>query len=433
MRITGKGIAAGILGVAVLWGGVPGHAQSSPGLTLEQVVSLAVQNSRDVALARVRYDVATNQARVDRSPFLPSIETGASPFYNYGFPVAINAQPPTVFQLTYSEEIYDGPLSGEFHAQQEHAKGLEIEVTRTRDAVIVRSATCYLELAKARHSLDLLRNERDSAEKIVDYVRKRAANGMELPIEVTRSELILAKIEQRIVQLTGRSQILTGQLHDLTGLPPEKLEEISPEDLPAMEIPSDDQVQKAVETSPIFKEMQFERSARQDLLNGAVKGYWPTAEIVSQYNVFAKFNDYQNYFTSFQRNNVAFGVLIRIPVFNFKTSASVALARSQLSEADLNLANSRNNATAEAEQTKISVADKNASLDVARLELKLAQESLGLVQTRFDQGQASVKDLEQARLDEGEKWLAFLDADFARQQADLALMQMTGRLSQVFK
>jgi outer membrane protein TolC len=55
------------------------------------------------------------------------------------------------------------------------------------------------------------------------------------------------------------------------------------------------------------------------------------------------------------------------------------------------------------------------------------------LQTRFDQGQASVKDLEQARLDEGEKWLAFLDADFTRQQAELALMQITGQLSQVFK
>jgi outer membrane protein TolC len=81
----------------------------------------------------------------------------------------------------------------------------------------------------------------------------------------------------------------------------------------------------------------------------------------------------------------------------------------------------------------INKADLDAALEVSRLELKLAQEDLALLQSRFDQGQATLKDLEQARLDEGQKWLAFLDSEFARQQSELSLMQMSGRLSQVFK
>jgi outer membrane protein TolC len=156
-------------------------------------------------------------------------------------------------------------------------------------------------------------------------------------------------------------------------------------------------------------------------------------DLIGQYNLFAKFNNYQQFFTSFQRNNVGIGVLIRIPVFSPRTSANVALAKSQLSEVDLNLGNLRDDAEIAAEQGRITLADQNAALAVARLELKLAQENLALVQSRFDQGQASLKDIEQARLDEGERWLAFLDSDFARQQGELALMQITGRLSQVFK
>jgi outer membrane protein TolC len=347
--------------------------------------------------------------------------------------LSVNSQPPSIFQLTYSEAIFDGPLQGELHAQQERAKGLEVEVTRTRDAVIVRSATSYLELAKARHSLDLLRNESASARRIVEYTRERAASGMELPIEVTRSELTMARIDQHIVQLGGRIQILTDQLRDLTGLPPERFEEISPEGLPETNQPADNQVHNVVENSPILKEMEFERTARQDILKGARRGYWPTVDLVGQYNVFAKFNNYQQFFSTFQRNNVGLALMIRIPVFSPKTSANVALAGSQLSETNLNLENLRDQATVAAKQGAINVADQNAAFDVARLELKLAQENLAVVQTRFDQGQATLKDLEQARLDEGEKWLAFLDADFARQQAELALMQMTGRLSQVFK
>ena len=46
---------------------------------------------------------------------------------------------------------------------------------------------------------------------------------------------------------------------------------------------------------------------------------------------------------------------------------------------------------------------------------------------------ATLQEIEQARLDENDKWVAFLDADFARQQAQLALLQATGQLAKVFQ
>jgi outer membrane protein TolC len=408
-------------------------AQSSPELTLTQAVSLAVANCRDLALARVKYTVAKNQARVSRTPFLPNLDAGSTLARSSGYPVSINSQPPSLYQINYWEAIFDEPLRSQVRAQEEYAKSLEIEVTRTRDDVIVRTATSYLELAKARHALDLLHDESASARRIVEYTRERAAAGMDYSIEVTRSELTQAKIQQQIVQLAGRIEILTGELHKLTGLPPERFEAISTEGLPEIDQPTVDYVKDAVENSPIVKERGFERSARQANLKGARRGYWPSVDLIGQYNLFAKFNDYQQFFTTFQRNSVAIGVLIRIPVFSPKTWANAALAKSQLSEADLSLANTRDYAENATKQSTINAADLNARLTVARLEQKLAQEDLALIRSRFDQGQATLKDLEQARLDEGQKSLAFLEADFAHQQGELALMQMTGRLSQVFK
>ena len=64
---------------------------------------------------------------------------------------------------------------------------------RLRDDVIVRTATSYLELAKVRHSLELMRSEQASAEKILEVTRERVAANQELPIEVTRSQLTLAR------------------------------------------------------------------------------------------------------------------------------------------------------------------------------------------------------------------------------------------------
>ena len=75
----------------------------------------------------------------------------------------------------------------------------------------------------------------------------------------------------------------------------------------------------------------------------------------------------------------------------------------------------------------------NAAHDVARLELKLSQENLQLIQARFEEGKANLREMEKARLDENEKWLAFLDSDYDRQKAQLDLLNATGNLSSLFK
>jgi hypothetical protein len=41
--------------------------------------------------------------------------------------------------------------------------------------------------------------------------------------------------------------------------------------------------------------------------------------------------------------------------------------------------------------------------------------------------------LEAAHLEENDKWLAFLDANFGRQQAQLELLRTTGQVSQVLQ
>jgi outer membrane protein TolC len=75
----------------------------------------------------------------------------------------------------------------------------------------------------------------------------------------------------------------------------------------------------------------------------------------------------------------------------------------------------------------------DAAHEVARLELKLAQENLQILQVRFEEGRANLRDVEQARLDENEKWVAFLNRDYDRKKAQLDLMNMTGDLQQLFR
>ena len=111
----------------------------------------------------------------------------------------------------------------------------------------------------------------------------------------------------------------------------------------------------------------------------------------------------------------------------------MALAKSQLDEAELQLGSKRQQVRLDVQQKARSVRELDASREVARLDSQLSQETLQQLQAKFDQSNATLQDIEQARLDESDKWLAFLDADFARQQAQLSLLQATGQLAKVFQ
>src|ERR1700722_1640624 len=56
-------------------------------LTLKEAVTLAVQNSRDLALARLQYGLGQREVGVARSVFRPNFYTGSGAAYTSGFPL----------------------------------------------------------------------------------------------------------------------------------------------------------------------------------------------------------------------------------------------------------------------------------------------------------------------------------------------------------
>ena len=420
--------------VAAICSVAPARAQDAQPLTMHQAITLALENSSDLKLARVQYNVAANEAGVDRASFRPNLYTGAGLAYTHGFPSLPGGGAPSVFQLDYQQTVFDPLLKGQQQAAEDRAKNQKLEMEHVRDDVIVRTATAYLELAKVRHSLDLMRTEQASAEKILAALRERVAANQELPIELTRSQLTLARINEQTIKLEDREQTLEDELRDLTGIPEsQSIQAEQQEPSFATDQPESDMEDLALRSDQSVAEAENERAARQHILRGAHLGYFPTVDIVGQYSVLSKFNNYNEFYNHFERNNVNVGVQITIPIFAAKTSANVALAKSQLDEAELQLGNKRQQVRLDVQQKARGVRELDAGREVARLDLQLAQETLQQVQAKFDQGNATLQQIEQARLDESDKWMAFLDADFARQQGQLNLLQATGQLAKVFQ
>jgi outer membrane protein TolC len=406
-------------------------------LTLKRSIDLALQNSKDIQLAKIQARVADDVANLTGSQFKPNLYVGSGAGYTYGIPATPGGQAPSIFNATYTEDVLNEPLRGALKEQQEQARAQRVILGQTRELVMARVASAYLELVKVRHALELLQKEQGSAEKIVQVTEERQVEGYELPVEVTKAQLTKAQVVQRILQLEGRQDELEVFLRNQLGLAADQAIEVTPEELPgAAEQEGANLVAMAAQSSPSLLLAESDVKGKELLLVGEKRGYWPTVQLVTLYSVLAKFNNYEQYLNNpanFRYNNLNAGVNIQVPIFSAKTRANVALAQASLDAAKINLTSKRNQVSAEVRQKSRKVQETEAAKEVARLELQLAQQNLAVLESQFEEGKVNLRDVEKERLDENEKWMAYLDANFLRQQAQLELLRTAGQLEKVLE
>jgi outer membrane protein TolC len=159
----------------------------------------------------------------------------------------------------------------------------------------------------------------------------------------------------------------------------------------------------------------------------------PTLQLVSVYSLLGNFNNYSQFFNHFQRNNYNLGIDMRIPLFSARTKASIGLAQVNLDAAKVALSNKKTEVSAEVRQKTRRMREMSAAKEVARLELQLAQQNVAVLQSQLEEGKTNLREVERARIEENDKWLAYLDANFGRQQAQLELLRVAGQLDKVWQ
>ena len=410
-------------------------ALASPiAVTLKRAIELALLNSKELQVAKIQASVADHAAQITKAQFMPNLYAGSGAGYTNGMPETPGGRAPSVFNVTYTEQVLNEPLRGQAKEMQEQAKAQKIALEEARGDVISRTAMAYLELAKVRHSLELLRAEQESAEKILQVTQDRESQGFELPVEVTKAQLTKARVVERILQLEEREDELRVFLSYQLGLPENQAIEVTPEDLPGeAQQAGDNLIATALTKNTGLRLAESDVRAKEFRLKGEKRGYFPTVELVSIYSLLAKYNNYSLFFNHFQPSNVNAGIDMHFPIFSPQVKANIGLAQVNLDAAKATLASKRDELTAQVRQKTRRVREMDAAKDVARLELQLAQQNVAVLQAQFSEGKLSLPDMEKARLDENDKWMAFLDANFQRQQAQLDLLKAAGQLDKVWQ
>jgi outer membrane protein TolC len=412
----------------------PANHSAVVSLTLKRAIELALQNSKDIQVAKIQASIADHAALISKAEFMPNLYAGSGAGYSNGIPETPGGRAPSVFNVTYTENVFNEPLRGQGKELQEQAKSQKILLEDMKNSVIARTAAAYLELGKVRHSLELLRKEQDSAEKILQVTQERQGEGFELPVEVTKAQLTKAQVVQRILQLEGREDELEVFLRNQLGLGLDQAVEVTPEDLPGeAEREGANLIAMALQDNVELRMAESDVRAKEFRLTGEKRGHLPTLELVGVYSVLARYNNYDLFFNHFQRNNFNAGVQVQVPLFSARTKAAIGLAQVNLDVAKANVANKKSEVRADVRLKTRRLRERDAAREVARLELQLAQQDVAVLQSKFGEGKLNLREVEKARLEENDKWMAYLDANFQRQQAQIELLKTAGQLDKVWQ
>jgi outer membrane protein TolC len=248
-------------------------------------------------------------------------------------------------------------------------------------------------------------------------------------MELTRARLNSARIRLKIAELNAGADTLRLRLSQLTGIPAREFETVT-ESIPELPAVAQDQdlAAVAVKYSPALKSVEESAAAKLFQARGEHKQLYPAVDFVAQYARFTKYNNYDEYYKTFRRNNGAIGIQIRVPFLNKgqKDHSEAAYADAMRARRDVDAA--KEQVSTETLKQQRTVAQLNAAREVAKLEYQLAQNNTQALQARLDAGQATLKDQQQAQLDENDKYSTLLDTTFELEKAQMQLLRQTGEL-----
>lgn len=394
-------------------------------ITFKRAIESAIRNSTAIAAADA--DVRRTEAGYleTRAQYVPQVYFGSGLAYSFGFPLG----EPSIFKVSSTSLLFN-PAQREFiRAARSDLRAANLSRAEKRNDVILETALSYSELDKNQSSINILRQQEDAALKFEQIEQQRIQAGVDPQVELTRARLNTARIRLKIAELVAGADTLRVRLSQLTGLPAREFETVT-ESIPTLpEISqADDLSTRAISVSPAVKSAQELAAAKLFQARGEHKQLYPAVDLVGQYARFTKYNNYDQYYKTFKRNNGALGVEIRFPFLNKgqKDHSEAAYADALRSRKDVDAA--KEQVSTETLKLQRSVAQLSAAREVAKLEYELAQNNTEAVRTKLDAGQATLRDQQQAQLDENDKYSSLLDATYELEKAQMQLLKQTGDL-----
>jgi outer membrane protein TolC len=405
-------------------------------LTIQQAVDRAVSQNPEVVMARMDELKANAAIRVAKDPFSPHVGGGSGLAYSYGYPLSIEGSAPSIFQAKATQDLLNRPQSFVVAQAKENARGAGIAVAEKRDDLAYRVATIFVDAERTGRLAESLQKQVESLEKIYDTVDARVQLGRELPVAKKEAYVNLLRVQQRLANLQSDRDYAEHNLASILGFSAGDSVQPTTGERPPLPIPATEEaaLQTALGASKALKRLDSNFQAKVLEVKGDKAQRLPRVDLVAQYALLSQYSNYDQYFLKFQRNNGEIGASIQIPMWvGPGVKAQVAEAEADQQHIRAEMVAERNRITLDVHQSFQELNKANVASQLAKAELDLAHDQLSVLLAQMNEGRASLRQVEDARSNEDEKWISFYDAQFSDVKARLGILRQTGELMGALK
>lgn len=399
-------------------------------LTLRQALDLASRQNPDVLLARLDQQSAVAGIRIAKDPFRPKVYAGSGLAYTYGYPNSIEGNAPSLFQVRTDMSLFNRPESYEVSAAAETARAADYGAQAKEDDAAYRTADLFLTAGEIEREEQAITDQLPSLRKVVDITRAGVNEGSQLPVDLKQAEVNLAVSAQQLdsdrLDLDYYEMILAMEL----GFP--ATDRVKPVDTDVTTVSAPPSVDKAIgdalRNNKEVRQLQSSILAKELDLRSYKAARLPKIDLVAQYALFAKYN-YSQYFQKFQPNNAQIGAAVTIPILvGSARGGREEQAVTDMAKLRVQLEQVRNRIIADTRRGYQQWEKAKALRDLSREQLELARQELTVKLAQNGEGHLPMSQVEQARVQEENRWVGLYDADAQVTRTKFAILRQMGIL-----
>jgi outer membrane protein TolC len=442
-----KAVASLTIGMGMLFSGAsPAVAQQEAqrgGLTLEQVLGMALGRNRDLQVARLDLESAEGRVKEAWGNVFPTLDLTANYTRNLSVPANFlpriifdpNANPDELiavkfgadnawnFQLRAEQPLFEASAFVGVGAAGRY-ESLQTEVVRGRTIdVVTRVKLAYYEALLAQEAVRLSENTVARVRKTLDETRKMFEAGLSSSYDVLRLEVELANLEPQLrrsqnAALAARRQLgvelnierldsvrVAGSLFDLDlqangeqGGGTARLVregEVSGVD-------AEQAVTVALERRSDLRQLELTEQLRQTELRVEQSEYLPKVSLFGTYSIAAQENGSPNFFgaTGAERSyGRQVGIQVSVPLFSgFQRPARTAQIRATISSVQTQYALARDQAEAEVKSLLEQTDEARDRSSAQRLALRQAERGYEIARAQYREGIGSQLEITDAEV-----------------------------------
>jgi len=405
-------------------------------LTLRQAVRLALRHAPELSIAEIQAIRAGEALREIRSLDQPQVVAGSGLAYNNGFPLSIEGAAPSIVQVGLSKSLFNRRNSRLALEAEERIKASRMEPDKTRNDLAAQAALLYQALFQAHGSIRIWTGQLDSATEKSAVARARLEAGRVRPLDVTLAEAASSTAEQQLLVAREKSRLAEIELKGMTGLPVSRILTVEAPELDSefLALPSETLYSIALEAHPGILQAEANFLALQFHVEANMAEKYPKVDVVGQYALFSRANNYQDYFNRFSRNNFLIGLSIQVPIFTGdRINSRVARSRHEAEAARLHLERLRLDLKLGIESSVSKLRVARGAARHAERAVAAAEEELKVNQALAEAGRVSWGDLPEISSRILARRLELAESERIIFQRKVELLHRTGNLVSLFQ